>query len=397
MQIHGLRLQHRGQDVALDLLDHDDEHQHQDRGGHAVGDQGDDDGDEAGGERTDDRDEAGEERDHGQHQRQRHVQEPQAQADENGVDQGHQRLRADESAEGVPGAGHDLGEVPAQAAARDGAQPGQEVATVLDEEEGQHEHHHEGDGDAADDADALENGVGDVAGTFLHPVGGLVEQVEQLLVLDVERRALEHRLQFDDAAGELFLQVRQLGADGRGDQRDDAADDADRAEQGNQRGQGGRPLVADEKRGGRAEDRGDDERQQHRQQSRPHLSQGGERHEQGGADDEEAQAPAGEPPGAFADDVGAVDGLAPRLLQEFVEFRAVFLQRGSRRRPLVGVFGHGQRLVGAHGFGTHDLVDHVAVVADGKSAAGFVVFAHIAIMGQFPRRWRNQPGGSFRR
>ena len=82
VQVHRLRLQPRGEHVALELLHRHDQGQHDQRTGQTVGDQGDQHRDGAGHERTHDRDEAGEEGQHRERDRQRHADEQQPDADE---------------------------------------------------------------------------------------------------------------------------------------------------------------------------------------------------------------------------------------------------------------------------------------------------------------------------
>lgn len=85
VQAHRARLQDRLQDVALYLLNRDDEDEDEDGVGQPVGDQSDDHSERASGEGADDRDEACEERDHSKNRPQRNTEDDQADADEERV------------------------------------------------------------------------------------------------------------------------------------------------------------------------------------------------------------------------------------------------------------------------------------------------------------------------
>ena len=147
VQVHSLGLQDWGEDVALDLLDSNDDEQYEDCCSQAVGDECDYHCNEAGGERTDNRNEASEESHHGQDHCQRHIQNRKTGTDEDRVDKRNDSLRADVARQRVPGPGEHLREVPAEATSGQAAEPGEEVLAVFDEEECQHQHGHHGHGD----------------------------------------------------------------------------------------------------------------------------------------------------------------------------------------------------------------------------------------------------------
>ena len=86
VQAHGLGLQHRLEDVALHLLDDDDESQGEQGLRQPIGDQRDDDGQSARSDSANDRDEAGEERNYADDKGQRYLENPEAEADEDAVD-----------------------------------------------------------------------------------------------------------------------------------------------------------------------------------------------------------------------------------------------------------------------------------------------------------------------
>ena len=191
VQRHRAALQHRLEHVALDLLHGHDDAEHDERRRRTLRHEGDEHRESTRDERAHDRDEATEEGDDTQGQGQGHVEDDETDSDEDRVDEGHDRLGADEARERVPRAGEDLGEVRAGALTRDQTHPRQESVTVLDEEEGQDEAQHERHEDTADRRHAGEHsGRDDVTG-----LGDLVvdraDCVVDLLLRNVERRALD--------------------------------------------------------------------------------------------------------------------------------------------------------------------------------------------------------------
>ena len=175
VQAHGLGLQHRLEDIAFHLLDDDDKCERQQRVGQAIGDQRDDDGEGASGDRTDDRDEAGEERHHGDDERKRNLQNPQAKANEDCVHHGHGGLRLDEAGQGLPDAGTEFSDVPAGGIAGVLAQPRQELVAVFNDEEGDKEHDQRGHDDGAGHRETRDNAGGDGGGLALGKLDHVLE------------------------------------------------------------------------------------------------------------------------------------------------------------------------------------------------------------------------------
>ena len=167
VQAHGLGLQHRLEDVALYLLDDDDKRQSKKCVSKTVGHQRNDDGERTGGDRADDRDEAGEERHHGDDERERNLQSPQAKADENCVHHGHRGLRLDKARQSLPDAGAEFRDVPAGGIAGVLAQPRQEFVAVFNDEEGDKEHDQRGHDDGAGHRETRDNAGGDGGGLAL--------------------------------------------------------------------------------------------------------------------------------------------------------------------------------------------------------------------------------------
>lgn len=188
VQTQSAALDHRLEDVPLQLLHHEDDRQHDQGVGQAVRHQGDEDRDETGEHRAHDRDERGHESQHGQGKHQRHPQNPQAGADEYGVQQADERLGANERAQRVPAALRDRRNVRGQAPGKLTGQPGKEPRPVLEEEEHQEQGQNGSHQTVQNRAHPRDQSGDDAAHAVLDPGDRGVRGLRDLVVTDVQRR-----------------------------------------------------------------------------------------------------------------------------------------------------------------------------------------------------------------
>ncbi|CAA9233939.1 MAG: hypothetical protein AVDCRST_MAG20-1368 [uncultured Acidimicrobiales bacterium] len=102
MELGGSTHDERLEQVALDLLDHDVQRQHDQRGGEPGVGECDEHGEGPGGEGSDDREQAAEEHEQRERQGQGDAEQQQSGPDEDGVDCRHEQLASEVAAQGVP-------------------------------------------------------------------------------------------------------------------------------------------------------------------------------------------------------------------------------------------------------------------------------------------------------
>ena len=120
-----------------------------------------------------------------------HAEDPQPQADEERVDEADQGLLADELRQGRPGLVGQRGHVAGHPRAGLRRQPRHPARAVLQEEEDQHQREHQVQQAVADDRGAGERVPRDVLRVVLDRVDDRVDGVADLVLAEVERRALQ--------------------------------------------------------------------------------------------------------------------------------------------------------------------------------------------------------------
>ncbi len=188
MQAQPPALDHGLEHIALELLHHHDDRQHDQRVGQSVRHQGDENRDEAGEQRTHDRHERGDERQHGQRQHQRHTHDPEAETDENGVEQADVGLGAHELTQGVPATRRHGGNIGGEPAGQLTREPRQEPGAVLEHEEHEEDGQDCGDHTVDHRAHAGDDRGDHAADAVLDTGGRGVERAGDLVVTDVEGR-----------------------------------------------------------------------------------------------------------------------------------------------------------------------------------------------------------------
>jgi len=287
--------QQRRQQVPLELL-----HQHGDadddqRGGEALGDEGDQRRQRAGHERADQWQERGDEGEEGQRDGQRDAEDDQPEADEEPVDQPDGGLAAQVAADRGGRAAADLAEVAGSRLADEVEDPAGEPRRVLDEEEGQEQRQDQPGDDLAEQGRAPHRAPGDAAGVLPELLPGLVQVAVQVLLAEPERPRGDELVDVPDPLVDAVAEGSELVAD----ERHEAGDDRGQRQHGaGEHGQDRaevppaaalQPLDQGHQQG--RQEQGDDHRDDHdleQDEQVEHRPGGGDHHQQ-------APAPGGQP------------------------------------------------------------------------------------------------------
>ena len=202
MQGHRVRHHEGLQNVGLDLLNDQDDHQHDDRLRQATINGRDQHRDHARGQSTEDRNEGSKERDDTNRDGQRYAQEERAQGDADRVDGRHLNLRTHVRAECRPSADRALVDGDARGGGQQAHAPQPDRAPLLQEEEQAEQHRQAGRGQRA-------HRGGDVQGTSRQRFLVRVEPVDQLGPQLFSRGRQDGRINLEGAIlQELVVQDR---------------------------------------------------------------------------------------------------------------------------------------------------------------------------------------------
>ena len=223
-------------------------------------------------------------------------------ADQHGVDEAHDGLRADERPDRDPDPAQHLGEVPARARTRDAAHPRQELRAVLDEQEREDERQHDRDHAGRDRADAREHARRDGRHALLHARRHLLDERGELAVGEVERRAREPRLgSLWTPATTLARSAARLPATADPTRLISTPTRRSRPSTTTADGERGREAVAAQPRGGRPEHRGQHDGEQRGEHDGPQRADEEAQQPDPGRDEQQARTPAGGPRQADTD------------------------------------------------------------------------------------------------
>ncbi len=228
----------RLQDVPLDLLHRQHHDQRHDRGEHALRHQRHDDRERTRDHGADERDEGEQEDEHGQRDGHRHVEEVDAEADEDGVDQRDDHRAAHIGGQRPPGARAGPGHTRAGGRGHQLQRPLPDAPAVVEQEE-RREGGEQDAGERLDhDRDALESRRGYLVGVGADRLAQALGDLVDLLVGDVEGAVQQPVAQFVDAVLDLVGEVVDVLHDLPGDE---PADQAHHHEAQDRRQGGGRP------------------------------------------------------------------------------------------------------------------------------------------------------------
>jgi hypothetical protein len=293
--VHGPAEQQRLQHVPLELHDRDHDAQRDEGLDGPDGHQSHQDRHRAGEERADDRDEGAEEHQRGQRDDQRYLEDRQADADADRVDECHGHGGADVGDQGAPRPAGRLVEVGPRVAGEQSDHPQPDGPAVLQEEE-QREQRQDDPGEHLPDR----GGGGDGPGGELvlaadQEVLRLGDRVLELAPGDGEG-ADDEPLHLVEALADLAGQIGEAVDEALYDERDDPGDDGEADEQHRERGQRPVPAAPHQGRGAGLQQRGQQQRDDDRDDHHPDVHGGVEEHVGAGDHGDQPPGPGGRDP-----------------------------------------------------------------------------------------------------